>query len=365
VLAVVFLGPGSLEGVSVTLSPQAIDSPHSSRVGHPARDGTVWFRDVPSGSWWLDVSGPGAASRRRDLVVPWRREGNYRQVVVLGSATLRGRLFDRGGEPVVHRLVTMSAQGDWTSYGSFAAVTTRTDREGAYRFEALRSGPYVLTASLQGDSSLGDHRIEAVELAPGEDRVLDLGEPRADPLWRGRVTLASGTPLRGGPIGSPPWDWLRFEVVRPGSGSTTFVPLDVEGRVAHRVPRGTWRARLWVVDHWFETDLVVGDADFERDLVVPGVSVRGVVREERSRRPIEGLEWVRIEPLDPDRDGSAGEAALRTGAGGVFSFDGVLPGRYRVVAVANHLRDRPSAKVEVVVLDSRDVEGLVIDLPLE
>jgi RNA polymerase sigma-70 factor (ECF subfamily) len=367
VLEVVFLGPGSLDGVSVVLSPQAIDSPHAARVGHPTREGVVRLSGVPAGSWWLDLRGPGPVQRRRDLVVPWRPDGNYRQVLATGTAAVRGRLFDRGGSPLPDRRVALHAQGDWATYVAFAGAETRTDADGRYAFGALHSGRYLLNAALYpGDPDRdGDHRTETLDLAPGEDRELDLGEQRPEPLWRGRVRLASGTPFRGGSTGYPSDGTPAFDLVRPGSEvATTTVPIDADGRVAHRVPRGTWRLRLVVPA--FETELVVGDADLERDVVLPGVRVRGVARDARTRGPVEGgLEAVRIERADPALRSGAGGMRGRVAPDGGFSFDGVLPGRWRVGATAHHRPGRPSAWVEIDVPDARDVDGVVLDLSAE
>jgi RNA polymerase sigma-70 factor (ECF subfamily) len=363
VLEVVLLGkrPGDALEVALDLDPN-VGSPPDLAQRIPSRtfpvpaDGVVRFDGVSPAFYRVRVRGPGDLSRAWTLPVPMRPEGNHRQVVTLGSASIAGRAYERTGEPARGRSVVLSVAGMWTQMGSPLSAWTKTDADGRYRFDAVHSGHYGV--SLQFDPFPGggmDARIRRVLLAPSQALALDLGSDVPEPVWSGSVRLRSGTPVRG----------PRASVHLQGREPAVAI-VGPDGRFSQRLTPDTYRATIpfpgRLSSYVFE--VAIGDRDVATDLVVDGVRVEGTLLDAATSKPFPLANWnhvplVRIAAVGSEaRDGDQ----VRPDASGAFGFDGILPGRYRVFVTVPKVIPGTGTEAVVDVGEDRDVRGVALEV---
>ena len=360
----VILGASSLDDVVVTLgpgpvTPGRIPGPDPFRRMPPAGDGSFRFEGVAPGFYALTVLGPGRARRTRTLPVPQLPEGTHRQVSVYGTAVLEGRCFDRDGVPLRGARVTLRPE-DWHMTGTSHedALALDTDDAGHYRFEALHSGSYSVHVAF-GTSIAPDFRSDRADVSVGETRHVDLGDSRPEPTWRGATRTAAGAPLR------PPTVISLQDLAR---GGMRIVPVDVDGRIEARMPRGTYSGTVWYRDHGGDMPgapdapftLTLSDEDVVLDVVARGVRVSGRVRTAPARARDLGYASIRLLPPEgaPQPKSPWSAPVARDGS---FALAGVPAGTWRV-SLSLPSGEPPEA-VPVEVPADRDVEGVTLDLP--
>ncbi len=128
--------------------------------------GAFSFGSLPPGIWMLEVSGGGRGTVRAG---PFLVDGGGAAAVSVAlprEAALEGRVLAAGGAPVAGARVTAATGGSAPREAS-----TLTSAGGRYVLEGLGAGPWEVTARAAG---LGSSVEEALTLAPGERRALDL-----------------------------------------------------------------------------------------------------------------------------------------------------------------------------------------------
>ena len=348
--AVVLRGSRPTAGVPLRLLVDERDATNVVRSGATDANGSIHWDDVPTGAYVLDVgTGTDTGVRVHFGVVPYKPRP--RVVVVLGTAAIEGFAYDRLGHPAAGRRV--DAWAYHTPRRDAYGAVVRAD--GSYRIDSLPAGHWAVGMVLPtGREFLADTRNASADLRWGETKRLDLGTPVPEPTVRGRVRSAGGTALAG------PSVYLMFE--RLGVGESLFAALDDAGRFERRVPPGDYLLKVsgLVLGGLGEARTTVATKDVETDLVVPGSTVRGSVRDPVAA-DASGA-WRAVVLLEPVAGGDP--AMVPAATDGAFAAHGVPAGAYRVHAEfgpPNALRASESQRVEVV--EGRDVTDLRFDLP--
>jgi hypothetical protein len=237
-------------------------------------------------------------------------------------------------------------------------VTTRVGSDGRWRFEGLRSGRYGVTVQYDALSGGGtDHRTQHVEVKPGARVEVDLGSERAESTWSGTVVLRSGTRVRG-PRG-----------IHLGGPARAVAMIEADGRFSQRLAAGAYRASIAFPgrpsSHALE--VTIGESDLVTEIVVPGVRVEGRVFDPATGDPMGGTTWqtapsvslapVGAEPRDWDR--------VQVDAEGRFSFDGIEPGRHRLIVRPARTAKGTGSEVVVDVPEDADVRAVRLELRRE
>ncbi|MFO0931639.1 MAG: hypothetical protein U1E39_02910 [Planctomycetota bacterium] len=364
-LEVVVLGRPALDGLECALEDLARrgTGPVTSRVA--TREGRVFrFAEVPAGTWRVRVDGPDGTSRAWLVSTPQGAEGNHRQVVVFGTATLEGTLFDFEGRPLAGHLVRLIPTGGRAWCGNPEDIRIQTDAMGAYRVHELPAEAFRVVGSVDAPSEdPRDGRRGFASLVAGAVVRCDLGSPTPAFRFTLRLTRASGSV----PSVSPRARGIDvfFEEATPDARAT--------GRFAGRASRGTFKIYgegygLWPHGIFGSID-VVGDGQ-EFTLTVPGVGVEGRVVREGVRGDIDaglgrsGIIEIRLIRAEPDRWGGL---TVSPAADGRFLFEAVPAGRATVRLTFPRVSSDESSPSEVSlpidVPADRDVTGLELRLP--
>ena len=288
--------------------------------------GLADFRDLPLSRFTvgLDTRRPGRSPR---VFVLRERHHGQRYTVALGSASIRGRVFDADGQPWVGVGVQASNLHS-DAHFTFLATQAVTDDDGGYEIGDLAHGQYSVVMEPDGKfDGFGAPQSRRIKLAQGELGVLDFGSFLGLPKWRGRVLNASLEAFLGTGLLS-----LR-EVDGDGRAS---VKIEVGGHFEFPFSPGTWHVMARVTgapDMGFDLGEVELQAeDTHRDLVVPGLRVTGTltppdVVDERSTRP---HSWTQISFRPVGADYSAAIRIVNVDSEGRYLIDGLEAGDWTV-----------------------------------
>ena len=198
----------------------------------------------------------------------------------LGDVELHGCALDADGEPAEGALVLVSE-----ARRAGMSVATWTNGAGAYRLQGLSASECWIALHLDGSPySEMQHSLRTSFMA-GESRRLDFGPSAGWHSWSGALRNRAGELVEG--VGDEP---VPLTLARL-DGAHERRPLAATlGRFSLRLAPGEYRvlaippghARPRVV---LET-LTVGEADLERDLVLPGTRVRGQLRQASTGAPM-------------------------------------------------------------------------------
>ena len=301
------------------------------------RDGRYRFDGLEPGSYFVGVKVPGESARLAFRKLKVGEQETDRAIIVLGTATVTGIVYDDDGAPAPEALVRLSLTsvgGPWDTISD-----TTTDASGRYRFSRLLEGGGWLTVAYTGDFDDGDHtRSRRFGVKRGQTLEEDFGAPQRVAVVAGTLRARTGEPLRGPG---------RLILSRQGSGEYLDAAYDADGRYSHRMPAGTYDVDVWYADRnrWphaasLKGALVVADQDLERDLTIPGARLRGRVTggPPASAR----VRWS-------DGKHSATVAVVD----GAYVIDGLPPGEYELTA---------AEATERVTLTANDTE-VVRDIP--
>lgn len=144
---------------------------------------------------------------------PRLRGGDYVEIDA-GAGRISGRVSSRGGEPLGRAVVGLRSQESGT-----LTLSTITNEQGAYRFDRLPAGRYVVRGTkvgfgrrFHGEGGAGQPPV-VVEVEPGEHvRGIDVILPRASVIT-GRIVDEGGSPLSSANVVV-----LRQVARRTGSG---------------------------------------------------------------------------------------------------------------------------------------------------
>ena len=297
--------------------------PESRPIG---ADGIATFDTVWEHGAEADVQLPGGSTLRTvigPLRSPLDAAGDGRtHVVQLGTALVHGRVWDAAGEPAADEYVSCATGRGLRSVG-------RTDPGGYYRFTDLPAGRAQLGASLREGPSLQ----AVVELAVGESREVDLGEPGGLYMLRGRLldvageTVVSARP--GAAVG-----YLRFVSGSQDANDSAGCSVAADGTFGVELPAGEYSVLLELqasMDQKREiaTALIVSESR-DLDLVVPGSRVAGQVNVTGAGHTFDPEHdgWAKLFLTEVVSEGFPLQFDALVGSDGRYAFHGVGEGRW-------------------------------------
>lgn len=245
-------------------------------------------------------------------------------VIVLGSASIAGRVFDERGAPCVGARVVVSQHLSRNTLDrSFETIAT-TDEHGAYAVRHLPAGKFKVGVVREPDprSVLVDDEVE-LELEVGDQAKLDFGRSTPLPVWRGSLLSRSGEPVSG----------VIIDLTETSSGWRRSVAV-VGGRFEFALAPGTYRASTERIARYRDTIelalIQLGENGLERDLELPGTRLRGLLLEANTNAPPTELvnQSISVRPRDHDYPAAFTDVILAPD--GTFVLDGLWPGEWVV-----------------------------------
>jgi RNA polymerase sigma-70 factor (ECF subfamily) len=332
--------------------------------------GLVWRASRPRGPDPTAADGArrrsrAAIARPREILQAWERAQGGR------PGTIGGSVLDADGRPAAGALVALVVAAAYEDMADKAALrpraTTTAATDGAYRFEQIPPGLYLLTATARGWAPA--ERTD-VSLLPGEAlQGLELRLARGGARLAGHVSDAGG-----GPIGGATLRALALGAGGRPEGARTFVAVGgADGAYEILLPRGSYRVVADADGYAPEGVKLLLDVDRTHDFrLAPAARISGRVVE-RGGGPVAAAE-VRIDSERAVLRSTRADVSRRStsDAGGAFVFAGVPAGGYRVSGRAGALvgrAERPvvvapggaALDVEVVLVRGQRVAGTVRD----
>lgn len=259
--------------------PVGVPSPAAMGSRRLRSDGTFRIEGLADGTYWVGIDlGRGIEAQAYCEVSANRRSSELE--FHLGSARIEGRVYDAQGQPVGGTEVRLESHFIHAPFW-----TTTSGPDGTYAIEGLPAASFAAWAVRPGErrawaDSPGMRWLR--DLRDKETRVADFGTPPRNTRWTGRIVDATGTIIEldgellfecegwHGHGSEPPLQVKRgrFDLqVAPGTHSLrvhcTVESVGGPGQAALAIGR----ERFVPVD--------AGTEDLERDLVLPGSTVRG------------------------------------------------------------------------------------------
>jgi RNA polymerase sigma factor (sigma-70 family) len=264
-------------------------------------------------------------------------------IVLVPESIIIGRVLDGGARPVAGAHVTVTPEGVRNQFGLTANIA-ETDSDGRFRVDGV--GP-------------GKHRVDAMFrdlMTPTPTVVFARPGMQSTELV---LALASRRHVTGTVrSSSKPAAGARIMLIDPQQrpqmdtepGPTAVSQLD--GSFTLESLPGTFDVLATPFDVLQPTRITVGDADVTVELEVsPRATIRG--RAVSHGVPVANAEVVRMS------DGPA--AATRSDRDGTFVFEGVPPGRTRIIAQS--LAHKRFGAREVQVIGNQDLGNIDVELP--
>lgn len=252
-------------------------------------------------------------------------------------------------------VLAVAEEGAAGPYGG-GALRAVPDRSGVAEFSELPPGVWqvrVVVGAGKGAATLAQERIL---VQPGESADIELEvQPYS---FRGRVVR------REQPV--PGLLELRPASPTHPTGQSVRCEIDDEGRFVVAVAGlGEYLAHVITAEgaHWQAGNVDLSDPSAEVLIRIPSGTIRGVVVDS-SDRPVSRARIEAYLPT-PAEGGSPSEALWEnatTGADGVFSLDGLQPGRWDLTA---RLERSISDRLEVTVPSEGQVAGIRLMLSQE
>lgn len=241
-------------------------------------------------------------------------------VIVLGSASIAGRVFDEHGAPCVGARVVVDQSLSRNTMGRWFSAHATTDEHGAYVVRHLPAGKFKVGVAREPDprSVLVDDAVD-VELEVSEQAKLDFGRSTPLPVWRGSLLSHSGEPVSG----------VIVDLTNTKSGWRRTVAI-VGGRFEFALAPGTYRVTTDRIARYRDTVelalVELGEDGLKHDLLLPGTRLRGLLLDASTNAPPTELDKqsITIRPRDHDYPGAFVSVPLAPD--GTFVLDGLWPG---------------------------------------
>ena len=235
----------------------------------------------------------------------------------LAGGGLFGEIRAATGEPVEGARVQVSHIADR------AVIVVWSDSLGAYSVEGLQAGSYWFSVDFDGDPWGPSEHMSRLALEEDELRRMDIGRPEGLATVSGVLRDRAGNPVEGRGRSQPTLHVERIDVqdyrpVQVGEAGRFDTPLEAGSYSIHASVNGHID-RLLVAQR-LDIDL----ADVDRDLVVPGTTIRGRVLGSASDSEM-GVRAHRPGETSP----SSFHRTVVDGSG-EFALHGLGPGAWRV-----------------------------------
>jgi RNA polymerase sigma factor (sigma-70 family) len=282
------------------------------------------------------------AGRSRQVIEAWQYARGTRDTV----GVISGVVLDSDGKPVAGARIALILECQYQDMADRVALRpameAASSREGMFGFHAVPPGIYLVTASARGwsPSERSNVVVGADEVTPG----LELRLGRAGIRLAGRVLDAGGGTIAGAT--------LRALALGPGgrpeSARTFLGETAADGTFDMLLLRGSYRVVADADGYVPEIFRLMLDVPRTHDFrLAPGAHVSGRVVD-FTGASVPRAE-VTLEPeamiMQPSR--LAAVRTVRAGDDGGFTFSGIAPGTYGVVARAGSSIGRAARRVVV------------------
>lgn len=328
-------------------------------------NGRVALR-VPAGEQ-LTLQVGGAGYQARELALQPLRPGERVELGALAlqpGAAVAGKVFDPAGQPVAGARVSLrNAEGGRGGF-AFGGRNADTDAAGAFRFEGVEPGAYLVEAEARGFAPARGEAAARVQAAAGAvpaEANLRLREGRA---LRGMVVNQDRRPIAGAEVFlRTPGRGGAFTFGLPGgtAGREPDAVTDAAGRFTLQGVEAGAGARVNARAAGYGMAWAAADAQASELLVIlkPALRFAGQVLGPDGQAAA-GVE-VRLEPVE-DEEGFSflalfDEHTAVSGADGRFVMEGLDPGAWHVRAASG------AASAQGLMTDlTQDVEDFIVRL---
>ncbi len=352
------------KGMLVHLAEQAAAIPPPLKAATSDAEGYFTFSAIDDGIYSLLARRAGYASKQEADVIVARARGAGTLTIVLGDGTrASGVVTDPDGKPVVGAQVMAVLGGRRMMMRNLQREVAVTDERGAYVIDTLTRGQsYRFGVVAKGfapmydvnDTKIDDELERDFAIVPGgELHGVVTDEATGKPIHNARIAVYVGPMgfMGGAPAGAKSTAAVRrtddkghftFDALTPGPVSSAVVQASgyVTANFSAWPPPGTsWPA----VEAGATTDVTV--------TLKRGGTIAGIIKSKQSDEPLQGAEVTLMQ------SGMAGMIAMFvgtptavSGSDGAYELAGVLPGTYRLVAIADGFSPAGGEQgVEVVV----------------
>ncbi|MCY3003042.1 MAG: carboxypeptidase-like regulatory domain-containing protein [Planctomycetota bacterium] len=274
-------------GLSETLGVPADPAEPMGTLNHGAMkacalraDGTFRIQGLADGMYWLGVD-TGRGVEVQSICGVSANSRGHRLEFRLGDARIEGRVYDPQGQPVAGTEIRLEP---FARLGQFWIATSSAD--GSYAIRGLPAGGFEAHAIRPGDRRAEEQSPSLryiMDLGEAETRTVDFGTPPPNTRWTGRILDSAGEHVEvDGRLDflCEPW------CAHPGESASVVLK---RGRFDMRVAPGTHplavvcdSSSVGAPGHVslgrFQPRIVpeaIGTEDLQRDLVLPGSTVRG------------------------------------------------------------------------------------------
>jgi hypothetical protein len=257
---------------------------------------------------------------RVNLLSPQARR---RIVIVLGTTSASGHVWDDNGAPLKGALVAITMEFERKGAQNFRTTRATAD-DGSYSMQDLPAGHGWFTVQLTGRWRPNESDLmQRITLSSGEHRILDFGAPEPATKWSGALKNSAGDNIRGG---------ARLHLTRVDSNAYSESKIMDDGTFTVLVRPGEYGVGVSLNSNWdhrIELPHVnIPSIDLDHDLIFPGTRITGVVIDEATGQPVDpkfelGI-GVRM------RNANNGGSGAKLDDNGRFVVDGIEPGVWLV-----------------------------------
>jgi hypothetical protein len=199
---------------------------------------------------------------------------------------------------------------------------------------------------------LVDDEVE-LKLEVGEQAKLDFGRSTPLPVWRGSLLSRSGEPVSG----------VIVDLTEAASGWQRRVAV-VGGRFEFALAPGTYRASTErIARHREDIELALvelGEDGIERDLLLPGTRLRGLLLDAHTHAPPTDLSSQSISARPRGHDYPGAFVSVLLAPDGTFVLDGLWPGEWVISGYRRKVEALGGGEASILVRDGELVAPLTV-----